>query len=54
MKALLVGGGICVLAVTVLLLISVCALFVVHPESADRLADFLGQEKLSALVRILY
>lgn len=54
MKARLFVGGVYTLAVTVLLLLSVCAVFVVHPESADRVADFLGQEKLSTLVRILY
>lgn len=54
MKPRLMIGGLHLFAMLIALLLAVGAVFVASPSVADRAAEFLGQEKLSFLVRHLY
>ncbi len=54
MKPRLVIGGLYLLAICIALLLAVSVVFIASPQIADRAAGFLGQERLSTLVRLLY
>lgn len=54
MKPRLVIGEFYLLATLIAILLAVSVVFIASPQVADRAAEFLGQEKLSTLVRLLY
>ncbi len=54
MKPRLVVVGLFLLATSVAILLAISVVFIASPPVADRAAEFLGQEKLSSLVRLLY
>ncbi len=54
MKPRLVVVGLYLLAICIAILLAMSVVFVASPQVADRVAESLGQERLSSLVRLLY